>query len=162
MSEPTILAIDPGNAQSAFVVRRGGEILQHGILGNDRLLPEVRGNREFVADHLAVEMIASYGMAVGAEVFETCVWIGRFVQAWGREYSLVYRKDVKMFLCGTMKAKDANIRQRIIDIYGPGKEKAIGRKAAPGPLFGVRADEWAALAVAMTAESQLRAKILAG
>lgn len=32
----------------------------------------------------------------------------------------------------------------------PGKEKAIGKKATPGPLYGVVGDEWAALAVAVT------------
>ena len=163
MSIRTILAIDPGNARSAWVLRKGESILNKGIDENKSLAVLLADDQTFSeADHLAVEMIASYGMAVGAEVFETCVWIGRFIQAWGRDYSLVYRKDVKLHLCGTTKAKDANIRQRLIDLHGPGKEAAIGTKRSPGPLYGVRADEWAALAVAITAESQLRAKQLAG
>ena len=93
-------------------------------------------------------MIASYGMAVGREVFETCVWIGRFKQAFRAPemVRLVYRKDVKMHICGTPRAKDANIRQALIDILGP-----QGSKKAPGPTYGVASHAWAALGVAVTA-----------
>jgi hypothetical protein len=105
-------------------------------------------------------MIASYGMAVGKEVFETCVWIGRFIENWRDPDAakLVYRKDVKMFLCGTTKAKDANIRQALIDSYpatGGGAIPQIGTKNAPGPLYGVSSHVWPALGVALTAENQL-------
>jgi hypothetical protein len=87
-------------------------------------------------------------------LFETCVWIGRFVQEWetltGAEPLRVFRREVKLHLCGSPRAKDANIRQALIDRYG-GKEAAIGRKASPGPLHGVSGDVWSALAVAVCA-----------
>jgi hypothetical protein len=109
-----------------------------------------------MASVLAIEMVASYGMAVGATVFETCVWSGRFIERWlvsdkrRPEPVRVYRKEVKIHLCGSMRAKDANIRQALIDRYG-GKESAIGKKANPGPLYGMSGDCWSALAVAITA-----------
>ena len=76
-----------------------------------------------------IEMIASYGMAVGKEVFDTCVWIGRFVelarlQNIGVEY--IYRKDEKINICNSMKAKDSNIRQALIDRFGE-----VGTKKNP-------------------------------
>ena len=90
-------------------------------------------------------------MAVGKSVFETCVWIGRFIEAWNGEWEYVYRKDVKMCLCGQTRAKDSNIRQAIMDRYGSERSIAIGTKANPGPLYQVSKDIWAALGVAITA-----------
>lgn len=145
-----ILAIDPGTTQSAWVVYDDGEITSKGIFENDELRSRLR--YEFHdCKHLYVEMVASYGMAVGKSVFETCVWIGRFIEAWGREWEYIYRKDVKMHICGQTKAKDSNIRQAIMDRYGSERSIAIGTKAKPGPLFGVSKDIWAALGVAITA-----------
>ena len=99
-----------------------------------------------------IEMVASYGMPVGREVFETVRWIGRFHEAFGgAEY--VYRKDVKIHLCQSMRAKDANVRQAILDLFPPaggGKVPQVGTKLQPGPLYGVRKDIWSALAVALT------------
>lgn len=147
-----MISIDPGNLESAFVAFDrtgwGPEITRFGKVPNNELVT-MMGNRRADTDHLAIEMIASYGMPVGAEVFDTCVWIGRFVQAWGGPFTLVYRREVKMFLCGNNTAKDGNIRQALIDRYG-GKDAAIGRKASPGPLYGISADVWSALAVAVT------------
>src|SRR3990167_6090451 len=53
-------------------------------------------------------------------------------------------------LCHDSRAKDGNIRAALIDRFGPGKDRAIGRKATPGPLFGVSSDVWSALAIAVT------------
>lgn len=146
-----ILAIDPGNKQSGWCLFDGQRVHDSGVLDNEEMLGRVLLHRD---KPLAIEMIASYGMAVGREVFDTCVWVGRFWQAHGRDVRLVYRKDVKMHLCHTMKAKDGNIRQAIIDLFpatGGGKVPQIGTKAQPGPLYGVSSHAWAALGVAITA-----------
>jgi hypothetical protein len=150
----TVLAIDPGNEESAWVVYEHDRPVAFAKERNDVLLGKLRHRADGYAHYpidvrLAIEMIASYGMPVGREVFETCVWIGRFVEAWQRPVTLVYRKDVKLHLCGQPRAKDGNIRQALIDRWG-GKDKAIGRKAAPGPLYGISADVWSALAIAVT------------
>lgn len=143
-----VLAIDPGPTHSAYVLYDGAKPLEFGKVPNRWLLDRVECGH-FDAPVMAVEMIASYGMPVGREVFETCLYIGRLQQAWRHEQHLVYRKDVKLHLCHAPRAKDANIRAALIDRYG-GKDKAIGKKASPGPLYGVTADTWAALAVAVT------------
>jgi hypothetical protein len=98
------------------------------------------------------ERVRSFGMPAGAELFETCEWAGRFQElATGQEinWHWLTRIDVKSHLCNSAKAKDANVRQVILDRFG-GKEKALGRKAAPGPLYGVKADAWSALAIGLT------------
>ncbi len=147
-----IFAIDPGPTNSAFVRYVDGAPHSFGYLENVRMLLEL--SCDLPSEHLAVEMIASYGMPVGADVFETCVWIGRFIEAWGnRPYTLVYRKDVKMHLCQSNRAKDGNVRQAIIDRFEPtggGRCPQIGTKAKQGPLYGITGDVWAALGVAMT------------
>ena len=146
------LAIDPGTNQSGWVRTCDGNVMDSGVSENHDMLEIIRRGH---AGHLAIEMIASYGMAVGREVFETCVWIGRFQQAWHTPSSvrLVYRRDVKLHLCGSAKAKDANIRQALIDLYprtGGGSRPQIGTKAQPGPLYGMNTHAWAALGVALT------------
>jgi len=149
-------AIDPGPTQSGWCVLAGGRVLSSGVLPNSDMLERVASR---IYATMAIEMIASYGMPVGREVFETCVWIGRFVQAWHDPESvkLVYRKDVKMHLCGTTKAKDGNVRQAIIDLYpasGGGATPQIGTKAKPGPLYGVSSHAWPAIGVALTVHAQ--------
>ena len=71
----------------------------------------------------------------------------------------VYRSEVKMKLCHSMRAKDGNIRQAIIDRYpatGGGAIPQIGTKNQPGPLYGISKDLWSALAVAITYEESLK------
>ena len=58
-----------------------------------------------------------------------------------------------MYLCNSMRAKDSNIRQAILDRYpttGGGKCPQVGTKKEPGPLYGVSKDVWAAIGVGLT------------
>lgn len=150
-----LLAIDPGSEESALLIYDSDTATPTRWLkaGND-LQAAVLIAKEWEYDQVAIEMVASYGMAVGATVFDTCVWIGRFIEvaALGVRrvpWELVYRREVKLHICGSSRAKDANIRQALIDRYG-GKDKAIGKKATPGPLYGMSGDCWSALGVAVT------------
>lgn len=149
-----VLAIDPGTTHSAYMLLDGEQPLSFGKISNEELLAKLRSTQHgdgpfWCADHMAVEMIASYGMPVGHEVFETCVWIGRFLEAWSDAHTIVYRQQAKLALCKSPRANDATIRQALLDRYG-GKERAVGRKTAPGPLYGVSGDVWSALAVGIT------------
>lgn len=150
-----LIAIDPGNEQSGWVLFTGRAVHSCGVMPNDELLQRLRGDWRVLGDALAIEMIASYGMPVGREVFQTCVWIGRFQQAWQAPelVRLVYRRDVKLHLCGTSQAKDGNIRQALLDLFprtGGGATPQVGTKGQPGPLYGVSSHAWPALGVAVT------------
>lgn len=145
-----LLAIDPGTTHSGWVLMDGSRVVASGVSPNRDLLADLHLRFPEPAT-AAIEMIASYGMAVGREVFETCLWVGRFLEAAGEHrVRLVYRQEVKMHLCKSPRAKDANIRQALIDLYG-GKAEAIGTVKKQGPLYGVKSHAWAALAVAVTA-----------
>ncbi len=155
-----ILALDPGSTHTGALLYAPVEmeILEKRILPNS-VLPGVV--HAWLGVHpgdqaIAIEMIASYGMAVGKDIFETCVWIGRFVEEFWiyRNIKRVYRRNVKLHLCDDSRAKDANIRQALIDRFEPtgkGAVPQIGIKKAPGPLYGMSSHLWAALAVAVTA-----------
>ena len=141
-----VLAIDPGPEKSAWVVWNGSEILGKGTQDNSELDIHTRDFPDW--DFAVIEMIASYGMPVGQEVFDTCVWIGRFTEqiiqgCCSPDY--LFRKEVKLHMCNSLRANDSNIRAALIDRFG-----RPGTKKAPGILYKVNNDERAALAVAIT------------
>lgn len=158
-----VLGIDPGTTESGWVLFDSDRRLHDsGVMKNADMLEAVSSGVGLTAmpDRAAIEMIASYGMPVGREVFETCVWIGRFQQAWSEpeEVLLVYRRDVKLHLCGTSKAKDPNVRQALLDLFprtGGGATPQIGTRAQPGPLYGVSTHAWPALGVAVVAQHRI-------
>lgn len=138
-----ILAVDPGNEMSAYVILDDLFIIHDkGLVDNEELL-KIAEEKEY--DKLVIEMIASYGMPVGREIFETCVFIGRLREKSAKPYKYIYRKDEKMNICHTMKAKDSNIRQSLIDRFGE-----VGTKNNKGYFYGFKKDMWSAFAVGIT------------
>lgn len=141
----TIIGIDPGNKETAFVVITGGEIRDHFYGCNESALNRLRLHAAINKTEIYCEMIASYGMPVGKSIFDTCLFIGRIMEALP-DVKLITRNTVKNTICHSSKAKDANIRQALIDIYGE-----VGTKKNQGGTFGISGDKWAALAVATAA-----------
>lgn len=146
-----IFAIDPGDVQTAYcMIDDKYKIHAAGKVDNDELLSILRKNAKQI-DHVVVEMIASYGMAVGRNVFETCVMIGRIEQVANScriEHSRVYRQDEKLCICHDSRAKDSNIRAALIDRFAKhDKKRGTGTKFNPDHFYGISRDMWSAFAV---------------
>jgi hypothetical protein len=155
-----LLSIDPGNTESAFtVVDEACRPLRIGKLSNEDLLSTLVDLAEDGLDEARIEMVASYGMAVGADVFETCVWIGRFEQTLlytlGVPTERQVRLPVKLHHCHDSKAKDSNIIQALVDRFARGqKNRGKGTKGSPGWFHGFADDIWQAYALAVYAVDQ--------
>jgi hypothetical protein len=154
-----ILAIDPGTFESAYVIM--GEDLkpiEFDKVENNELLKLIQNieYKPYTTNHFAIEMVAHYGTAMpaGKEIFDTCVWIGRFWQkALDRIPKLkrIYRKEVTMNLCHSVRAKDSNVIQALIDRFAYGvPNRGKGYKKNPGWFFGFKGDIWQSYAVGVT------------
>ncbi len=149
-----VLGCDPGTTKSAIVLWNGQSVTLASEMPNEALLDLLRRARDEFREEkscpmLAIEKFESMGMVVGAEVFETVYWSGRFHEAYPDDsVGRVTRRDVKLHLCGNMRAKDTNVRQALIDRFGG--VGAVGTRKSPGPLHGVTGHCWSALAVAVT------------
>lgn len=148
-----ILALDVGTTESGFCLMQEQTYmpLRFGKISNEELLVIVK-KEDY--GKLVYEAFASYGMAIGQSTIKSIEWNGRFIQcALDREIPVfpIFRKDEKINICGTMKAKDANIRQALIDRFAKHDFKnGKGTKNEPDWFFGFRADSWSAFAIGTT------------
>jgi hypothetical protein len=62
----------------------------------------------------------------------------------------VPRRDVKLHLCGSVKANDGNIRQALIDRFASEQRNSgKGVKNEPGFFYGFHSDIWQAMGLAV-------------
>lgn len=151
----TVIAVDPGDEVSAWCIYDPIEerpIEWADLESNYHMLKTLP---TCGVPKCVIEGVQSFGMPVGQHVLDTCVWIGRFIEAWRRktneEPEIIYRKDVKLHICGNSKAADKNIHLALLDRFGPGKNRAVGTIRNQGPLYGISGHVWQALALAITA-----------
>lgn len=155
-----ILAIDPGAEKSGVIMfdreNKVEPIWHQSVMDNGDLIEYILTYGDQI-EHLAIEQIRSYGMAIGATTLDTVEWSGRFIQCFiyathnDDNILRIPRLEIKVHLCGVARAKDANIRQALIDRLGP-----PGTKKDPGPTYGISSHMWSALAVAVTAHDKLK------
>lgn len=150
-----IIAVDPGRLESGWCVVDPTTLFPTSIgkSPNDDLRGILTAARSRHRDRIVIEMIASYGMPVGVDVFETVRWVGRFEEmAYPHPVELVYRRDVKLHLCHSAKASDANVVQALVDRFASGvRNRGKGTKAFPGWFYGFKGDAWQAYALAVYA-----------
>lgn len=144
----TIIAVDPGPRQSAYVELRGSTfppaLATCGHLDNPELLELLRGVG--AGGIFVCEKVVCYGRIVGEDVYETAFAGGRFTEAVVRAGLTAYRLSNPVWrraLVGIGRVEGAGIRQAILDLYPPtggGAEPRVGTKGKPGPLFAMRGD----------------------
>jgi hypothetical protein len=150
-----ILAIDPGNIESGYALidRYTYRPLDIGKISNTSLIDKLSIGQFSDVDIVSIEMIGHYGtgMPAGKTVFDTCIWIGRFIEVLSPERpTLIKRATVKAHICGSVRAKDANVTQALVDRFAAGvPNHGKGSKANPGWFYGFRADIWQAFALAV-------------
>ena len=174
-SKPWIIGIDPGTFESGYVIcDENLKPLAFNKIDNEKLCYEafiktmelwdeqygadlVPADRDtvtfFDGIHVAIEMIASYGQNVGREIFDTCVWIGRFKEQLSafKNQQIIYRREERLTICESPKANDTMIRAALVDRFAPYvPNHGKGNKKNPGWFYGFRADIWQAYAVAVT------------
>lgn len=156
-----LLAIDPGPKKSAYcMMREDFSLISAADVENEQVLKLVK---EGEYDRMAIECMQSYGSAVGAETYDTCIWIGRYMQAAidrGKPITRVYRGEEKQLLIPSKKnglpplpehagkTADAQIRAALIARFARhDKRNGKGTRINKDVFYGFQGDMWAAFAV---------------
>lgn len=149
-----LLAIDPGNVYSAYAIVDTEDYapVRFEKATNRRVEDVVLGNR-FLKYPIVIEQVGNYGMPVGREVFQTCEAIGRFSLLAEHTkvcFERMTRKEVVVWICGTARAKDTNVRRALIDRFAKHDLKnGKGTKNKKDWFYGFKADMWSAYALAV-------------
>ena len=127
-----ILCIDPGSRHTGSVILepRDGDLprlIDPWSSNPVDFMEWLRGDLPEPLEGAVIEHVGHYGtgMSAGADVFETCILIGRIVEILRPlPVEKVRRQSIKTQLCGRATAKGSNVRQALIDRWG-------GRRARP-------------------------------
>ena len=164
MTSVLTMAIDPGTTMSAYVVLNDDySVMAFGKRPNEEVLRFVQ---HALIDEIVIECMEARHIergVIGDETYETCIWIGRFIQAaYSRDIGVnrVYRREERSRLIPSKKNKlpklpewagksaDAQIRASLIQRFAIfDKKNGKGTKDNPDIFYGFSADVWQAYAV---------------
>ena len=139
----TYLGIDPGPTESAYCLLRDNVPLAFSKVPNQALREYLANNVQY--DVVCIEHFQSFGMALGKSSIDTMYVIGELrhqLSSAGKSWHPVLRGQIKMHHCKSMRAKDSNIRQAMLDRFG---EDSIKKG---GVLYKCSKDCWSSLAIA--------------
>jgi len=130
-----IIGIDPGQYESAYVLVPEIGPLECLYTDNEKIVRRVYGLWSR-AHHLAIEGIEYRESPTGSSTFETCYWIGEFRAIWRiycqvdlERFRIIKPRTIRQVLGGN------KIKHILWERYGPGRDKAVGTKKNPGPLY---------------------------
>ena len=148
-----ILCLDVGTVESGYVIMDYNPftLYEFGKINNEELLDIVKSKNYEV---LVYEEFQCYGMPIGKSTIQSITWNGRYIQSAldrGITVDFIYRAEEKMSLCNSMKAKDSNIRQALIDRFANFDFKnGKGTAKNKDVFYGVTKDVWSAIAIGVT------------
>ncbi len=149
----SVIGIDPGSSQSAYVLWDNKKILEKGIHPNEELIEILADQYCDVASRaddivLAIESMVHIHVpkngqlkGAGKEIVDTIFWTGRFYESWTGKRERVPRHVVKKALGAK---DDPGVRAALIARFGE-----QGTKKHPGMIYGLATHLWAAFAVAV-------------
>lgn len=176
MTYTHILGIDPSNKDGNALVLieamrdRMDKAPKVVVLSNGCRVPGAENHidcLDWQTTLIAIERVKSTGQA-GDSLLRTSEVVGgfrKYADLNGYDSEPVFRSDVLRYLdiLGAKGNRDTNVRAAISEAYGFGSwREAVGKKAAPGPLYGLAGDGWAALGVALTAAYRVARDELVG
>ena len=149
--EPLWIGLDPGTTKTGWVVFDPKEeaVLHAGHDPNDFIMDLL--DTCGPGDKVFMECFAAQGMPLGESSIETVRWEGRFIERARTEVCRISRREIKVLICNSSRAKDANIRQALVDLYAYGHPNhGYGTVKEPSPLRclkGTSSHGFSALAV---------------
>lgn len=155
----TILSIDPGPAESAYIrVFTNFKHIEKGKVNNEILLNALRRN-QFGQSITVIEELIAYNRC-GREISDTAFQAGRLAEAAG-EYCLISRAKVRGHLCGrggtdskVITALIERFEPEIYNLWDENKNTMSRAKmlnaAKEGFFHGFKEDIWQAYALGVT------------
>ena len=135
--EPLWIGLDPGTTKTGWVVfdPKEEKVLHAGHDPNEFVIHLLGCADADLKDKVIMECFAAQGMPLGESSIETVRWEGRFMERARTEVCRISRREIKLLICNSSRAKDSNVRQALVDLYAYGyPNHGYGTVKEPSPL----------------------------